>query len=146
MTVLQQQLQDLLASMYGEGLLDPQFEQLQALQDENNPGFVAEVITLFCQDTQRILTELTKYLDMPVVDYQKVDAYVHQLKGSSSSVGAQCVKLACVNFRQACEDNDKDGCLRALNMIKHEYYRVTSKFEIMLQLENRILSYSAKQQ
>ncbi|RWW20888.1 hypothetical protein BHE74_00008963 [Ensete ventricosum] len=67
-----------------QGLLDAQFRQLQMLQDASNPGFVAEVITLFCEDSERMLTELTKLLDQTVVDYQKVDAYVHQLKGSSS--------------------------------------------------------------
>ncbi|XP_058087262.1 histidine-containing phosphotransfer protein 2-like isoform X2 [Magnolia sinica] len=106
---LKEQLHGLVNSMFREGLLDEQFTQLQMLQDANNPGFVAEVVALFCEDSERILAELTKYLDQAVVDYQKVDAYVHQLKGSSSSVGAHHVKLACIEFRQFCEDNNRDG-------------------------------------
>ncbi|RZR77850.1 hypothetical protein BHM03_00003052 [Ensete ventricosum] len=104
------------------------------LQDASSPGFVAEVITLFCEDAERILTELTKLVDQAVVDFQKVDAYVHQLKGSSSSVGAQNVKLACIQFRQFCEENNKVGCLNALNVVKHHYYLLRNKFDTMLQV------------
>ncbi|XP_072970270.1 histidine-containing phosphotransfer protein 2-like isoform X2 [Typha angustifolia] len=143
---LKEQLNVLLNSMFAEGLLDQQFQQLQMLQDGSSPGFVAEVITLFCEDSERILTELSKLLEQQVVDYQKVDAYVHQLKGSSASVGAQNVKLACAQFRQFYEENNKEGCIRALNVVKHEFYRVRNKFDNMFQLEQRIQAYDAKQQ
>ncbi|XP_072996814.1 histidine-containing phosphotransfer protein 2-like isoform X1 [Typha latifolia] len=168
---LREQLNQLLTSMFTEGLLDQQFQQLQMLQDSGSPGFVAEVITLFCEDSERILTELTKVLEQTIVDYQKLDAYVHQLKGSSSSVGAQNVKFACVQFRQFCEENNKEGmevllslliclrastnddsndfltrCIQALNVVKHEYYHLRNKFEKMLQLEQRIQAYDSKQQ
>ncbi|URD90425.1 histidine-containing phosphotransfer protein [Musa troglodytarum] len=119
---LRERLNVLVNSMFLEGLLDQQFRQLQMLQDASSPGFVAEVITLFCEDSERMLTELTKLLDQAVVDYQKVDAYVHQLKGSSSR------------------------CLSALNMVKHQYYSLRSKFDTMLQLEQRIQAYDSEQQ
>ncbi|XP_077235838.1 histidine-containing phosphotransfer protein 2-like [Tasmannia lanceolata] len=143
---LKEQLSGLVNSMFREGLLDEQFTQLQMLQDANNPDFVAEVISLFCDDSERILAELTKSLDQAVVDYQKVDAYVHQLKGSSSSVGAQHIKLACIEFRHFCEENDREGCLQALHVIKHEYFNLRSKFETMVQLEQKIRTYDTKQQ
>ncbi|KAJ0962045.1 hypothetical protein J5N97_029873 [Dioscorea zingiberensis] len=92
-----------------QGLLDEQFQQLQSLQDESNPCFVMEVVTLFCDDAERIFTELDKLMSQPVVEFQQVDAYIHQLKGSSSSVGAQNVKLACVQFRHSLEENGRDG-------------------------------------
>ncbi|XP_073004684.1 histidine-containing phosphotransfer protein 2-like isoform X3 [Typha latifolia] len=120
---LKEQLNVLLNSMFLEGLLDQQFQQLQMLQDGSSPGFVAEVITLFCEDSERILTELSKLL-----------------------VGAQNVKLACAQFRQFYEENNKEGCIRALNVVKHEFYRVRNKFDNMFQLEQRIQAYDAKQQ
>jgi hypothetical protein len=43
-------------------LLDDQFQQLQMLQDPSAPNFVAEVVTLFCQDGERIIGELAKLL------------------------------------------------------------------------------------
>ncbi|RWW27549.1 hypothetical protein BHE74_00018100 [Ensete ventricosum] len=77
---LREQLNMLLNSMYIEGLLDQQFQQLQMLQDASSPGFVAEVITLFCEDAERILTELTKLVSVmgPVMflqDFINSNAY-----------------------------------------------------------------------
>ncbi|XP_019051903.1 PREDICTED: histidine-containing phosphotransfer protein 2-like, partial [Nelumbo nucifera] len=130
---LKSQLKAVLESLYTEGVLDHQFDQLQALQDANNPGFVVEVVTLFYEDTEKTLRELTKYLEQPIADNQRVDSYVHQLKGSSSSIGAQQIKLACIDFHQACLDNNKDGCLQALNKIKYEFYHLQSKFKTVIQ-------------
>lgn len=42
-----------------KGFLDAQFMQLQQLQDENNPDFVVEVVSLFFEDSERLLKELT---------------------------------------------------------------------------------------
>ncbi|ERN13118.1 hypothetical protein AMTR_s00040p00173990 [Amborella trichopoda] len=91
------------------GCLDEQFHQLQLLQDESNPGFVAEVISLFCDDSEKILTELTRILAQDVVEFNNITAFVHQLKGSSSSIGAHKVKLACNKFRTCCENTNKEG-------------------------------------
>ncbi|KAJ4977532.1 hypothetical protein NE237_002638 [Protea cynaroides] len=104
-----QMLKSFVQSLYDEGMLDLQFAQLQALQDASNPSFVADVIKLFCQDTEKIIMELNKYLSERVVDFQGMDSYVHQLKGSSSSIGAQLIKTACNEFRQACDSNCRKG-------------------------------------
>lgn len=45
-----------------KGVLDEQFDQLQGLQDESNPNFVVEVVSLFFQDSERLLNDLTKTL------------------------------------------------------------------------------------
>uniref|UniRef100_A0A6N2N1E2 Histidine-containing phosphotransfer protein n=1 Tax=Salix viminalis TaxID=40686 RepID=A0A6N2N1E2_SALVM len=45
-------------SLFREGFLDAQFQQLQLLQDESNPDFVAEVVSLFFEDSERLLTGL----------------------------------------------------------------------------------------
>lgn len=42
-----------------KGFLDGQFSQLQLLQDESNPDFVFEVVSLFFEDSQRLLNDLT---------------------------------------------------------------------------------------
>ncbi|OMO68282.1 hypothetical protein COLO4_29784 [Corchorus olitorius] len=84
LAALKTQLKNFVQSMFDEGVLDSQFSQIQALQDASNPNFVEEVITLFCNDAERIITELNKYLGYQNVDFGKLDSYVHQLKGSSS--------------------------------------------------------------
>lgn len=45
-----------------KAFLDEQFNQLQQLQDENNPDFVVEVVSLFFKDSERLVDELTKAL------------------------------------------------------------------------------------
>lgn len=45
-----------------QGLLDDQFTQLQLLQDANNPDFVAEVVSLFFEDSEKLLEQLTESL------------------------------------------------------------------------------------
>lgn len=45
-----------------KAFLDEQFNQLQQLQDENNPDFVVEVVSLFFKDSERLMDELNKAL------------------------------------------------------------------------------------
>ncbi|KAH7553390.1 hypothetical protein ACOSP7_029908 [Xanthoceras sorbifolium] len=125
-------------SMFDEGILDSQFAQIQALQDSSNPNFVHEVITLFCNDAERIITEMNNYLSHSNVDFSTLDSRVHQLKGSSSSIGAKRLKLACVELHQASDDKNKDRCLQALNIIAQEYFLLRNKFQTLIQLEKGI--------
>ncbi|KAH7512131.1 hypothetical protein FEM48_Zijuj12G0058000 [Ziziphus jujuba var. spinosa] len=108
-TAFKVQLKHLVQSMLDEGILDSQFIQLQALQDASNPNFVAEVITLFCNEAQRIINDLEIYIGQQDVDFSKMDANVHQLKGSSSSIGARRVTLACADLREASDERNKDS-------------------------------------
>ncbi|XP_050220524.1 histidine-containing phosphotransfer protein 1 [Mercurialis annua] len=127
-------------SLFREGILDNQFTQLQLLQDESNPDFVVEVASLFFEDSERLLTDLTRALDEQVVDFKRVDAHVHQLKGSSSSIGAQRVKNACVAFRNFCEEQNAEACQKCLLQVKQEYYLVKTKLEALIRLEQQIVA------
>ncbi|XP_051128010.1 histidine-containing phosphotransfer protein 1-like isoform X2 [Andrographis paniculata] len=117
-----------------------EFGQLQLLQDESNPDFVVEVVSLFFEDSERLLNDLTTALDQQNVDFKKIDAHVHQLKGSSSSIGAQRVRNACTDFRSFCEVQNVEGCLKCLQNVKQEYLLVKAKLEALLRLEQQILA------
>ncbi|KAF7139264.1 hypothetical protein RHSIM_Rhsim07G0178400 [Rhododendron simsii] len=136
---LKKQLGDYTRSLFNEGFLDDQFNQLQQLQDESNPEFVAEVVSLFFQDSQRLVNELAKDLEQQSVDFKKVDAHVHQLKGSSSSIGAQRVQKACISFRNYCDEQNIEGCLKCLQQLKNEYSLVKNKLETLFKLEQQLL-------
>ncbi|XP_059632626.1 histidine-containing phosphotransfer protein 1-like [Cornus florida] len=137
---LQRQFVEYTASLFREGVLDDQFTQLQQLQDESNPDFVVEVVSLFFEDSERLLNDLTTALDQRSVDFKKVDAHVHQLKGSSSSIGAQRVKNACIAFRNFCDEQNNEACLRCLHQVKQEYYLVKNKLETLFRLEQQIVA------
>ncbi|KAK3014118.1 hypothetical protein RJ639_007910 [Escallonia herrerae] len=113
---LQRQLVEYTTSLYNEGFLDDQFNQLQQLQDESNPDFVVEVVSLFFEDSERLLNELANSLEQQSLDFKRVDAHVHQLKGSSSR------------------------CLKCLQHVKHEYSLVKSKLETLFKLEQQFLA------
>ncbi|KAB1202306.1 Histidine-containing phosphotransfer protein 1 [Morella rubra] len=150
-TQLQKQLVDYTASLFHEKFLDEQFNQLQQLQDESNPDFVVEVVSLFFEDSERLLNELGKVLEQQIIDYRKVDAHVHQLKGSSSrfslgtrffhgSIGAQRVQSVCITFRNYCEEKNIEGCLKCLQQVKHEYSLVKSKLDTLFKLEKQLVA------
>lgn len=139
---LKRQLFEYTALLFHEGFLDEQFTQLQQLQDENNPDFVVEVVSLFFDDSQRLLNELAKALDQQNIDFKKVDAHVHQLKGSSSSIGAQRVQRVCIAFRNYCQDKNVEGCLKCLQQVKQEYSLLKNKLETLFNLEKQILAAS----
>ncbi|KAF7120668.1 hypothetical protein RHSIM_Rhsim13G0020600 [Rhododendron simsii] len=131
-----------------KGFLDDQFKQLQKLQDESNPEFVFEVVSLFFEDSEKLLNDLANALQQKIVDYKKVDAHVHQFKGSSSricvfvvdSIGAQRVKNVCAAFRNFCEAKNFEGCKVCLRSLTEEYNLVKSKLETLFTLEQQILA------
>ncbi|CAI8603394.1 unnamed protein product [Vicia faba] len=137
---LEQQLFDYTASLFNEGFLDDQFNQLEQLQDETNPDFVVEVVTLFFDDAERLLNELTTSLGQENIDFKRLDAYVHQLKGSSSSIGAQTVHKTCISFCNFCTEKNVEGCLKSLQQVKHEYSLVKTKLETLFKMEQELLA------
>ncbi|OIV90836.1 hypothetical protein TanjilG_15569 [Lupinus angustifolius] len=139
MVQLQRQLVDYTASLFNEGFLDEQFNQLQQLQDESNPDFVVEVVTLFFEDAERLLNEMTIALSQESIDFKRLDAHVHHLKGSSSSIGAQRIHRVCISFRNSCVEQNVEGCLESLQQVKQEYSLVKSKLETLFKMEQQIL-------
>lgn len=137
---LQKQFSDYTTSLFNEGILNDQFNQLVSLQDESNPEFVFEVVTLFFEDSERLLNELSKSLGQQDVDFKKIDTHVHQLKGSSSSIGAKRVQNACIVFRNFCDEKNIEGCLKCLQQVRDEYLVAKGKLETLLKLEKQILA------
>ncbi|CAM0902440.1 unnamed protein product [Alopecurus aequalis] len=139
------QLNTLVANMFSMGLLDDQFQQLQMLQEAGTPNFVVEIVTLFCAEGERTIEKLSNMLDTPCVDFNKVDAFAHRLRGSSACIGARRVNSTCIQFHKFCQQKSRDGCLKTLDAVRNDFYNLRSKFQIMLELEQQVRTFYPKQ-
>lgn len=121
-------------SLFDQGYLDEQFIQLEELQDDANPNFVEEVVTLYYRDSARLVLSIEQTLERKPLDFNKLDGYMHQFKGSSSSIGAKKVKAEATLFREYCRAGNGEGCLRTLQQLKKEYSTLRKKLEAYFQL------------
>ncbi|KAI3862636.1 hypothetical protein MKW92_003174 [Papaver armeniacum] len=128
----------LLALLFHQGVLDEQFLQLQQLQDESSPNFVSEVVTIYFRESEKLLRILRELLmDKELLDYKKLGIHVNHFTGSSSSIGAKRVRSVCVAFLAASEQENRAGCLRALDVLEHEYCYLKNKLHELFQIEQQ---------
>ncbi|KAL0742710.1 hypothetical protein Bca4012_084223 [Brassica carinata] len=139
---LQMQYCNYILSLYQQvkGFLDDQFTELKSLQDDGSRDFVAEVLSLFFDDCVKLVGNMARALDQTgTVDFSQVGASVHQLKGSSLSVGAKRVKVLCITFKELCEAKNYKGCGRCLQQVHIEYKKLKAKLLDMFNLEKQIV-------
>lgn len=128
----------LLALLFHQGVLDEQFLQLQQLQDESSPNFVSEVVNIYFHESEKLLRNLRAFLtDRDFSEYKKIGMHLNQFMGSSSSIGAKRVRNVCVAFRAAADQTNRAGCLRALELLEHEYCYLKNKLHELFQIEQQ---------
>ncbi|KAK7831696.1 histidine-containing phosphotransfer protein 6 [Quercus suber] len=76
-------------------------------------------------------------MDKEFSDYKKIGIHLNQFMGSSSSIGAKRVRNVCVAFRAASEQNNRAGCLRALELLEHEYCYLKNKLHELFHIEQQ---------
>ncbi|XP_047328119.1 histidine-containing phosphotransfer protein 4 [Impatiens glandulifera] len=131
---LQRHLALMRKSLFDQGYLDEQFVQLEELQDEANPNFVEEIVNLFYSDSARMIRNIDDALTYNPHDFIKLDDYMHQFKGSSSSIGAKKVKSDCSLFREYCKAGNAEGCIRTFQHVKQEHAILKRKLDAYFQL------------
>ncbi|GMY34362.1 histidine-containing phosphotransfer protein 4 [Fagus crenata] len=131
---MHRQLAIMRQSLFDQGFLDDQFIQLEELQDDANPNFVEEVVTLYYRDSSRLILNIDQALERNPLDFNKLDNYMHQFKGSSTSIGAKKVKVECTQFREYCKTGNGEGCMRTFQQLKKEYTILKRKLEAYFQL------------
>uniref|UniRef100_A0A9I9DW26 Histidine-containing phosphotransfer protein n=1 Tax=Cucumis melo TaxID=3656 RepID=A0A9I9DW26_CUCME len=109
------------------------FDQLEELQDDANPNFVEEIVTLYYRDSSRLILSIEQALQKSPLDFNKLDALMHQFKGSSSSIGAKKVKAECTQLREYCKAGSGEGCMRTFQQLKKEYTTLRKKLEAYFQ-------------
>ncbi|XP_019184827.1 PREDICTED: histidine-containing phosphotransfer protein 4-like [Ipomoea nil] len=128
------QAANLRKSLFDQGYIDDQFIQLEELQDDANPNFVEEVVRLFYNDSTRQIHNIELALGSGACDFTKLDDMMHQFKGSCSSIGAKKVNKECSEFQQYCDAGNIEGCRRAFQRLKQEYYTLKTKLETYFQM------------
>jgi histidine-containing phosphotransfer protein len=131
------ELEQLVRQMQAEGLLDDQFQQLLALQDESNPDFVAEVVQLYFEDSVGKIEKVYQLLSQPLPDYEELDQIVHQFKGSSASLGAAYIAQLCIKLREGCQQRNAAACQQLVQQVKEAFQQLRTKLELFLQLEQQ---------
>jgi histidine-containing phosphotransfer protein len=114
-------MEQYVAELIGQGLLDEQFTQLLQLQDEGSPGFVSEVVNLFFEDTESKIVKIGQALSTQPCPYHELDGMVHQLKGSSASIGACQLSSLCIRMRERCQAQDVGGCQALLMELQQAF-------------------------
>ncbi|GER52660.1 histidine phosphotransfer protein [Striga asiatica] len=130
---MQRQLANMKQLLFDQGYLDEQFHQLEELQDDANPNFVEEVVTLYYRDSARLIQNIEQALEKKPIDFVKLDSLMHQFKGSSSSIGARKVKIEATQFREQCRVGDGEGCKKTFQQLKKEYAALKKKLETYFQ-------------
>ncbi|GMQ08525.1 hypothetical protein CsSME_00052212 [Camellia sinensis var. sinensis] len=135
---MHRQLANMRKALFDQGFLDEQFVQLEELQDDANPNFVEEIVTLYYRDSSRSILNIEQALERSPQDFTKLDSYMHQFKGSSSSIGAKKVKHECTQFREYCKEGNGEGCKRTFQQLQKEYSTLKKKLEAYFQLARQI--------
>ncbi|KAH0880657.1 hypothetical protein HID58_068051 [Brassica napus] len=117
---MQRQVALIKQSLFDQGYLDEQFMELEELQDDVNPNFVEEVATLYFKDSARLINSIDQALERGSFDFNRLDNYMHQFKGSSSSIGASKVKTECTMFREYCRVGNAEGCLMTFQQLARQ--------------------------
>ncbi|KAK3213018.1 hypothetical protein Dsin_017724 [Dipteronia sinensis] len=126
-------------SLFDQGYIDrEQFIQLEELQDDANPNFAEEIVTLFYTDSARLIQNIEQILVNKPIDFARLDDILHQFKGSSSSIGAKKVKEACTQLREYCCAENAEGCMRTLQVVKQEYAVLKRKLETYFQMVRQV--------
>ncbi|XP_065851075.1 histidine-containing phosphotransfer protein 4-like [Euphorbia lathyris] len=121
-------------SLFDQGYLDEQFIQLEDLQDDANPNFVEEIVSSFYSDSVRLLQNIENTLGNKPVDFGKLDNYMHQFKGSCSSIGAKKVSRECSQFREYCYAMNTQGCITSMKQLKQEHATLRRKLQTYFEL------------
>ncbi|XP_052488944.1 histidine-containing phosphotransfer protein 4 [Gossypium raimondii] len=122
-------------SFFDEEVLDEKFSQLEQLEGKDNPNFVEEVFTMYFRDSTAFLETIEQAMKTIPIDSIKVDNILHQLKGSSASVGANKVLKEVNKTRQVLGKGNLEGTKAGILELRKEYDSFKAKLEPYFQLK-----------
>lgn len=106
----------------------PQLEHLAALQDEEQPDFVSELIELFLIETPRRLAELHGALN--VGDLTLVARTAHTIKGASATFGGRELQSRCAELERLAAGGHQTEAQAAEHELNLAYERLASALSL----------------
>lgn len=137
-------LQGFIQNLYDEGIVNDQFYQIQSLKEARQPDYVIRSIALYCMAAKNLFTQMSRQSKQENVDFRRINALAHDLYERSICIGAENVKLACVELVRASEHSNREQCYQALYGTKNEFAHLRKKFETVVEMERKIIELSGK--
>ncbi|XP_075656638.1 pseudo histidine-containing phosphotransfer protein 5-like [Castanea sativa] len=109
--LLRQQISNMRQSLFVEEILEYQFLQLEQLQDNENPNFLQEIMTLYFRESPKTIA----IIDQAFIGANKVTKEINQ--------ALECFK-----------GGDIQGCKAAVQRLKQEHNILRNRLESYFQL------------
>ncbi|KAK4837715.1 hypothetical protein QYF36_007862 [Acer negundo] len=93
-------------SLFDEELLNDNYKEIEQLEDDDNPGFLEEVFDSFWSNSTQLLASIEEDMYKTPPDYISMDKNLHQLKGSSASVGANKIRITVDILRECLKEGN----------------------------------------
>ncbi|KAM3760169.1 hypothetical protein ACB098_01G173700 [Castanea mollissima] len=132
--LLRQQISNMRQSLFVEEIHEYQFLQLEQLQDNENPNFLQEIMTLYFRESPKTIAIIDQAFREEHFNFPGMHKYLHQLKGSSASIGANKVTKEINQALECFKGGDIQGCKAAVQRLKQEHNILRNRLESYFQL------------
>ncbi|KAL2331944.1 hypothetical protein Fmac_019525 [Flemingia macrophylla] len=143
--ILKGLLQGYVKSLFDEGVVDDQFNVVMSLKRIGEADRAVDMIETYVGDVEKILSELSRHVDDPTVDFCKLKSLARELEDRSASIGAEHVRLACADVIKACDEKHHQNFSRNLPWLKNEFSNTKNKLSAFVQMERRIMRVEGSQ-
>ncbi|WRX31746.1 hypothetical protein QQP08_024233 [Theobroma cacao] len=126
-------LQQYVQSLFNEGIINDQFSHIQHLKMVGRADHFVQLINTYCLNVETILSKLESYIDLPNVDFSNLAALATEIEERSSCIGAEHVRLACLDLMRACDQMQKQNFCQALSWTKNEFAHTRNKLQVLVQ-------------
>lgn len=106
--------------------------ELQALQDEDEPSLIVELIDLFLEDTPKKLSLLKQAVLEK--NASSLERSAHALKSSTANLGASKMMVFCQDLEKLGKENTTKGSYGILEKLEEEFQKVS---ELLLEEKNK---------
>eukprot|EP00163_Fabomonas_tropica_P030356 TRINITY_DN6814_c0_g1_i1.p1 TRINITY_DN6814_c0_g1~~TRINITY_DN6814_c0_g1_i1.p1 ORF type:complete len:136 (+),score=28.74 TRINITY_DN6814_c0_g1_i1:108-515(+) len=112
------------------------FEQLMACQDDSDPTFVLDIVTMYYNSARQHFPEMEANLSQD--NYEDLFNTAHTLKGSAGGVGAMILHDLMEDLKRASKNKDKALCGTLIQDAKEAHRLVSSELIKIFAIEEEL--------